>query len=529
MKAHIHGLKRLVRLTGYLGSKPFLAEQRGHGNFLGHLFGAFDEVPVRPVQPGKLGPLEVRWGWPDLFNPWIGVIHIALIMLLCFRAFAAIEPTILYEEDGSLLTTEINVVVLTGSQDDPKDKIGTAHLLAELMLRGTKKKSRQKFQLEIEKLGGALGVGTYHDRVIFSGSVIRENTIAFLELLGECLLHPALAKDELESLRTEVLAEITNIKNNNGRLGGLAIRKEAFSGTPLERPVQGTTKTVKSINHEELVRSYNNRFHRGSLLFAVTSSLKEAEVKKVLAALWHKFPDGFKTIRKSFAPRIPRNLQLIVVHKPKTSTGALLLAQTGMTAQDPNRYILSTGDFAFGGNVLVSRLFRVVRGENGWTYAIVSSYGAMGSLSYQQGLYIISATPTVEFTLKSLFKVLSMWKDYVKEGLNSNELKISQESLINSYPFQFETPQKRLAERLHSHLYEVPILSQEEYANTIHGISRDLIKKALSQQHQSVGWLVSIVADKTVVEQQLKEEQIGIPESKQLKISKVFSPEDIVN
>lgn len=438
------------------------------------------------------------------------------------------QPKILYEEDATLLTSDINVVILTGSLDDAPEKTGTAHLLAEWMLRGTKKKSREKIQMEIERLGGGLGVNVFHDRIVFSGSVIRENTLPFLRLIEECLTQPALSPKELETLKREVLAQIYNIKNNNGRLGGLVLRREIFKATALERPVQGTISTVNAITHDDLIKAYNNRFHRGNFIFAVASALTESEISKHLTAMWLKFPDGLKVSRRSLPLQIPDSLQLIVVHKPQTSTGSVFLAQQGITAPDPARFALAVGDGAFGANGMMARLFRIVRSELGWTYAIGSTYGAMGSLSHQQGLYLISLTPSIEFTVKSLFKTLALWKEYLTRGLNSDEYKISQESLINAHPFQFDSAQKRVAEKLYSHLYDVPILTQEQFSNTLQSISLDKLNRTLNKKQKPLTWAISVVADKAVIEDQLAEEQKGIPIEKRLKIFKVYTPEDVI-
>jgi len=77
------------------------------------------------------------------------------------------EPKVVYEQDPTLLTTTFEIVVLTGSEDDPAGKGGLANLMSEFMLRGTKKKSRTKFQSEIERLGASFGVRTSHDHIVF--------------------------------------------------------------------------------------------------------------------------------------------------------------------------------------------------------------------------------------------------------------------------------------------------------------------------------------------------------------------------
>ena len=178
---------------------------------------------------------------------------------------------------------------------------------------------------------------------------------------------------------------------------------------------------------------------------------------------------------------------------------------------------------------LVSRLFRTIRGELGWTYAIGSSYSSLGGLSGQRGLFSIASTPSVEFTSKTIFKTLEMWKSYLEEGLTGDELDMAKDSLVNSYPFEFETADKRVAHKLDSFLYNIPVLTPEEFAGKIGSISNRKLRRALKEKQEAESWLIALVADKEVVAKDLEEYQKNIPEEKRLKISKVYSPEELVN
>jgi len=105
-------------------------------------------------------------------------------------------------------------------------------------------------------------VRTSHDHIVFAGKVIKENTIPLLRLVEDVLLHPAFSKSEFQSLKTEILAEIANRKNQNTRLAGLALRKELYAGTALERSVEGGMSTVSNINLDDvqcLIQSCSSR------------------------------------------------------------------------------------------------------------------------------------------------------------------------------------------------------------------------------------------------------------------------------
>ncbi len=441
---------------------------------------------------------------------------------------APAKPVILYEQDPTLLTSTIQLVVLSGSLNDPPGKGGVHEFLSELLLRGTKKRSRSKFQSDLERMGAAIYTRVTHDSTIFTGRVIREKTAAFVDLLKEALTEPAFAAKEFKDLKTETLAEIASLKNNNNRLTGLALRRQTFSGTALERPVAGGLSTVKAIKPEDVADAFKRYFRQGNLVLAGAGPLPESEIKELFTGFWKKMPAGMTARSPSIPPQFPKNPKIVVIHKPDTSTGVVMMGQGGLIAKNSDRYKLSTGNFSFGGEPLVSRLFKTIRGELGWTYYIGSTYHAMGALTAQPGYFIISSTPSIEFTVKTILKARAMWRDYLENGPSSDELRLAQESLVNSYPFDFETAEKRVSEKLYSYLYEVPTLNPDEFAKVIDGIGISDIKGALAKNQTTDGWWITIVADKAVIEKQLAAEQADLPENERMKIEKVITPDELV-
>ncbi|MBY0372232.1 insulinase family protein [bacterium] len=440
----------------------------------------------------------------------------------------AAEPTLLFEADPTLLTTTVRIVFLTGSSSEPKDKAGLANIVSELVLRGTKKRSRGEFQAALERMGAGFDVGAAHDKTIFSGEVIRENTQAFFKLIQETISEPTLSKKELDLLRTETLAEINNVKNSNGALAGMALRRVAFEGSRLSVSGSGTLSSVKAIDLADVKAFYKQHYSQANMVVAVASPLPEKEIRSLVEKLAAKLPEGVKNSSPTSDLKVPARPTLVVVDKPGTATGTVFMGQGGMTAQDPDRFAMEVGNFSFGGEPLVSRLFRKVRGELGYTYSISSTYSAMGSLSYQKGMFAIVSTPSVEFTTKTIRKSLQMWSDYRTQGVDREELDLASDSIVNSYPFDFESADKRLAKRLYCHLYGVPLLSPADYAKTIRGVTNDGIKKAIAKHQSENGWWITLVADANAMEKQLAEEQKGVPAAERLEIGMRFTPDELV-
>jgi zinc protease len=447
-------------------------------------------------------------------------------MLSALLAFGE-EPKLILERDPTLLTTTIQVSFLSGSLQDPAGKKGVANLLAQVLLRGTRNRSREVFQGELEKLGATISASASHDSIRFNMEVIQENTQKLFLLLEDALIRPAFDKKEFDQLKREVTDRIQFIKNSNGSLASLALRKHLYAGTALELSDFGTLSTIKSIGLPDLVKYYNQHFTKGNVLFGIASPIEEAKLKKPLTKIFSQLPPGVRspTVKVDIAKQ-PKS-KIILVDKGGTETGTIVMGQKGIVAQEEARYALGVGDFSFGGEALIARLFRVVRSELGWTYSIRSSFGVV-TPSFQPSAYTIASTPSVEFSSKALLKQIEMWKEYYQDGLNKAEIKLAQESLINSYPFHFATADGRLSMRLFSEIYGVPVLSPAEYEKTILAIDNKQILKALAEKHTEDGWTIVVVADSKTFLPQLAEAQKGLDEKEVLKVEHTLLPEAVI-
>ena len=62
----------------------------------------------------------------------------------------------------------------------------------------------------------------------------------------------------------------------------------------------------------------------------------------------------------------------------------------------------------------------------------------------------------------------------------------------------------------------------------IRGINNGAIQKGLAERQAPDSWVISLVADKATIEAQLAAEQKDIPAEKRLTISKVYTPEELI-
>jgi zinc protease len=426
----------------------------------------------------------------------------------------------IYEQDAKALVSSIDFVIRTGSLSDPLGKEGLALMAFSSLLRGTKNKTRKAFDSEIEKLGAAISVDTASNRTIVNLDAINENLEPAIKLLAEAILQTKIEESELESLKVEVLAALKQERSNNRALLKRAFRKTVFEGSGLSNPPQGTLNSIAKIQKADIEAFLAEHIKSGKIVIAVNSNLPEGKVKNWIEGAFEKLPSGGLVTNFPLEAKRPNEKHLILVERPGSTTTEVGIGHFGIAAQREDREALELGLFIFGGD-MSSRLFQELRGKNGWTYGAYATFQMLEIPRRHGGAFMIYMFPHAEHTDKAVSKSLSMYSDYVKNGINEKELLFAKNTLKNSYPFQFSTSRAKLTGKLYEFLDGAPLLSVDQYRNAVNKFSKKSVRNSIRAAHDSENLWIVLVGDPKALEK-TKKSLKGVK-----KISK-FTPEELI-
>src|SRR5690606_30846045 len=112
------------------------------------------------------------------------------------------------------------LMVRGGDAAEPQPGSALNEFTAELMSRGTQRRSAAELAARLERLGGAGGATGGADRQMAWVSAPQVNAEAAFALLAESALTPAFDAEELERLRAESLDSYRVYMRNPGSIAG---------------------------------------------------------------------------------------------------------------------------------------------------------------------------------------------------------------------------------------------------------------------------------------------------------------------
>jgi len=267
-----------------------------------------------------------------------------------------------------------------GTQEALAGRSGAADYAGSLLMRGTKKHTRQELRDALDKLKAQVSVSGSLTGASVWVEAPREKLPEVMKLVAEMLREPSFDDKEFALVQQERLASLENQRSEPSYQGRLAFSR-ALSPYPAGHPYYVNTfeeslAELKGVTAEQ-ARAFHRDFYGASnaQLAAVGDFDAEALAKQVAALFgdW-KSPAPYERV-----PALPykTGAQALVVETPDKAN-ALFFAGAGLALRDdhPDYPALVLGNFLLGGGFLNSRLATRVRQKDGLSYSVSSSLNA---------------------------------------------------------------------------------------------------------------------------------------------------------
>jgi zinc protease len=253
-------------------------------------------------------------------------------------------------------------------------------LTGAMLMRGTRKHTRQQLQDELTRLKATMGVSGDADGAAVSFETIRENVPAVLDLAAEVLQQPAFPSDQLDEIKRQRLAQIESSRTEPQSLASQAERRYLSPYAPGDFRYAATfdeeVASVSKITVEDL-QQFQQRFYGASN--AEAAFVGSFDPDAVTQALQRDFgswksPGSYVRAPAVYQATVGKSETIDTPDKANAvyfSDGTLRLRD-----DDPAYPALQIGNAILGGGFLNSRLATRIRQHDGVSYTVSSEVGA---------------------------------------------------------------------------------------------------------------------------------------------------------
>src|SRR6478672_6123212 len=301
-----------------------------------------------------------------------------------------------------MTSVSLGLWIGSGSRYEPAALNGVCHFIEHLLFKGTKKRSAKDISEAVEGVGGYLNAFTGEEITCFHARAGHLRFDEILDVLSDMLLNSLFAPKEIAKERDVIKEEIAMYLDQPHHYVQEVLNSILWPGQPLGRPITGTPRTLDGLSRDKLVDYLRANYVTANTLVVAAGKLKHAKLVKAVQRFAPRFK---KSPRPEFVPSKAHQSSPIarLVHKDSEQTHIALGFRT-CSRHDPRRYALRLLNTILGEN-MSSRLFQIIREDNGLAYSIYTS----PSFFADTGDFVISAgldTDNLEKTLRLITKEL---------------------------------------------------------------------------------------------------------------------------
>jgi zinc protease len=278
---------------------------------------------------------------------------------------------------GGTVFAQINLRF--GDQASLSQKATIASLTGQILIRGTKNKSRQQIRDEIDRLKARINVGGGATGATANIETVEANLAGSLRLAAEILREPAFPASELEPMRQLQIAAIESGKSEPTAIASLEFNRHLNPWPSEDVRYVGTfderVAAAKKVTLDEMRQFYQQFYGASNGEFVVVGQFEPAQVEKLAAELFSnwKSPSRYERLASHYRKIEPMDRK---VETPDKQNAVFLAGmKIKMNDEDPDYPAMVLGNYIVGGSG-GSRLFKRIRDKEGLSYGVSSSFGS---------------------------------------------------------------------------------------------------------------------------------------------------------
>jgi zinc protease len=384
--------------------------------------------------------------------------------------------SLLLSEEHSLPFITCQLLMDTGSRNDPPGREGLSHITAQVLTLGTPGRSAEEISRELDFMGASVSASSGKDFGTVSLRVLKKNLDRGLDIFVETFTRPTFPEDEIKREIEKALAELRAQEDDPETVAQREFDKILYLSGPYGHDPLGTGLSLPGITREHVVSFHHTCYRPNGSVLAIVGDITLEEVKAKLVPRLSKWKEE-KTLSGAPSLAFGRGPKTIAIDRSITQSN-IILGNSGIARSDPDFYTLRVMNYILGGGGFSSRLTEEIRNKRGLAYSVASFFAAMkypGSFEVVLQTKNASAKEAISIAVQQMER---MQRELVPE----KEIESAKKYLVGSFPLHLDTQAKLASFMTQVEYYGLGLDYFEKYPSLINRVTQEDVRR-VAQTH----------------------------------------------
>jgi len=430
---------------------------------------AYGQTAQRQVEGTGSEPQQTTTGAAHGNEPWKKIVIPPL------HDFKPVQPrrialenglVIYLQEDHELPFIDGSILIRGGSRDEPAAKIGLVKLYGQTWrTSGTATVSGDVMDDRLEAKAARLETSGGVASTSVSWSSLKGDFDGVFAQTMDLLLHPAFKADKLALAKRQIDTGISRRNDDAGSIASREAQAVVYGKTsPYAREAEYAT--VGAVTLDDLNSWHAKTVVPNGMIVSISGDFDIPAMEAKLRSAFSGFKKGsvIETAKMDFSGS---KTGVYFVDKNDVNQSNVYIAGLGTERSNPDYYALSVMNEIFSGG-FGSRVFQAVRTRLGLAYNVGGGFGA----SYDHpGMFLVGAGTKSASTVAAVKAIVEEIERLKTEPPSTDELKKAKDQVLNSFIFNYDSPDKTLSEQVTLAFFGYPSDFLDKYKSGIEGVT----------------------------------------------------------
>ena len=392
------------------------------------------------------------------------------------------------------------------------DKAGLTSFVGEMMMAGTKNRSKDQLDQEIDFIGANLSASS----TSMLATSLKKHQGKILELMADVLYNPVFPQEELDKLKKQTLTGLAQSKDNPNAISGRLSAAVLYGKNHPYGEVE-TETTINNVTVEDVKKYYSTYFKPNIAYLAIVGDMDKAEAEKVVKQYFGTWQKGVVPTFTYPMPERASKRAVALVDRSSSVQSVINVTQPVKMKIGDQDYISSRLLNQILGGGSASRLFMNLREDKGYTYGAYSSIGA------DKLVATISASASVrtEVTDSAVYEFIYEIQNLVENGVTEEELAKAKAELSGSFGRSLEQPGTVANFALNIERYKLPKDYYETYLQKLNALTVADINATAKRLIEPDKFIITTVGNGSEIKEKLAQfgevveyDNMGMPAKK---------------
>ncbi|MGE0396660.1 MAG: M16 family metallopeptidase [Kofleriaceae bacterium] len=459
------------------------------------------EHTAKPSEPSKPTATDAWTGKTDLIQPPAAKPPAAVELPKIDELTLSNGLKVFVIKSDRLPVVSMQLAIKAGRIHEPRARLGVSEATANMLVKGTKKRSALALAKAIDFVGGTIAADSTFEATLVSCSVLARNTKTCLELLPEMIIQPTFPTDELAKVKDNLLGGVRARLDDAGSLASLHVQNLLW-GNDHVRGWVDSEASIAAIDREALVAWHKAWFVPGNAMLVVTGDVDAAKLKGDLERSFGRWAKGPTPPAPQYKEPSLSGSRIRLVDKPGQTQTHIRVAQFGIKHTDPRFFDTLVWNYALGGGAFSSRLMKVVRVEGGKTYGASSTFDR----NLDKGSFVASTFTRNSEAVATTKLLLGEIAKMAKGGPTAPEVTQAIANLAGGYGLRFQSVSDVGAALIGAELHDFGKEYLANYPLAVGKVDVESAKRAAAEILDPRAYVIVMVGDAKDLEPQLKKE-----------------------